>query len=78
MQAQGLGEAYFDYHTGDPRQGTLIIGYPRSQGLAYKLEKMCPWLHTPEVNVVFYFDHKGPDGKLVSYQVSDKPIPIFP
>ncbi|MCW3054430.1 MAG: hypothetical protein JWN14_3600 [Chthonomonadales bacterium] len=78
MQAQGFEESDFDYVIGDPRQGTLLRGYATSQGFVYKIEQACPWLRTPKVYVVFYFDRKGSDGKLISYQVSDTSIPIPP
>jgi hypothetical protein len=76
MKAQGIEEALFDYHPGNPRQGTLIIGVVAPPQIVRTAKHICPWLEVPLVHLTFYFDHRGPDGKLTNYQVSDKRIPI--
>jgi hypothetical protein len=78
IKAHGIDQAAFDYIAGDPRQGTLIIGVVDPSPLVRRVQNLFPALQISTIHVNFYFDHKGPDGKLIHYQVSDKFIPFPP
>jgi hypothetical protein len=73
-----MGIAAFDYPEFDPRQGTLIIGSVPEPEYLRSIRLVIPAFETRGPYFVLYFDHKGPDGNLIRYNVSNKPIQVAP